>query len=91
MTAKTISFTMTATPKAGHEKEFLTDIENLSSDAVQGCYLFILAANDDRASLRGEIIPGHHTSSNNELAACLERELDSTSGVEADVEVTMAE
>ncbi|WP_427008651.1 hypothetical protein [Pseudarthrobacter sp. H2] len=38
-----------------------------------------------------EIVPGHHTSSNHELAAYLEKELESTSGVEADVEVTMAE
>jgi hypothetical protein len=91
MAAKTISFTMTATPKAGYEKEFLTDIENLSSDAIEGCYLFILAANDDRASLRGEIVPGRHTSSNNALAAYLEREPDSTSGVEANLEVTLAE
>jgi hypothetical protein len=91
MAAKTISFAMTATPKAGHEKEFLTAIENLSSDAIEGCYLFILAAKDDRASLRGEIVPGHCTSSNNELAAYLERKLDPTLGVEANVEVTMAE
>lgn len=36
MAAKTISFTMAATPKAGQEQEFLTGIENPHRDEHHG-------------------------------------------------------
>ncbi|MFD1211587.1 hypothetical protein ACFQ36_05980 [Arthrobacter sp. GCM10027362] len=83
-----ISFSVIATPRAGGGETFRDDIGQLTAGPVGGATFEVEELTDSSATLTGRI-PVKLATSDQELAAYLQDEIESQEGISLDLEVTI--
>jgi len=88
LTEDDVIFSMTATPRAGGGQSFRNDIEQLAAARVGGAVFRVNEVDDDSATLTGRI-PVKLATSDAELAAYLQDEIEAQEGISLALDVTI--